>query len=334
MKVLVYSAKAFETPYLEAANRKKHELTYTVESLSSITAIKAIGYDAISIFSGDEASFITVEKLKDFGVKYIALRSVGYDNVNLRSAFRVGIKVANVPSYSPYAIAEHAVSLLLALNRNLIESNERVKRFNFNVDNLVGFDLNEKIVGIVGTGRIGAVMTKIMYGFGSKLLGHDIEENQDLVKKYGMVYTDLKRLCEQSDIISLHIPLNSETHHLIDEDLIEQMKPNVILINTARGAVMDTEQVIKALKEKKIAALGIDVYEHESGVFFKDLSHDIPNDEFLITLIAMPNVLITGHHAFLTEEALTNIAETTIYNLNCWGNGEETENELTKTVKI
>lgn len=329
MKVLVYSSKEFEIPYLEKANNKKHRLTFIKDALSSETAMKAVGYDAVSIFSADEACFITIEKLKDFGVKYIALRSVGHDNVNLRAASRLNIRVANVPAYSPYAIAEHAVALLLTLNRRLVESNFRVKRYNFNLNNLVGIDLNEKTVGIIGTGKIGSVMTKIMHGFGCNLLGYDIEENSNLTKLYNLRYTSLQDLCEQSDIISLHVPLNSETHQLINEELISEMKDGVIIINTARGSVINTEDVIDGLKKGKIGGLGIDVYENEKGIFFNDHSHDIPNDERLIVLNAFPNVLISGHHAFLTEEALTNIADTTIYNLDRWNTGKETENELT-----
>nr|WP_321248289.1 2-hydroxyacid dehydrogenase [uncultured Psychroserpens sp.] len=329
MNVLIYSAKDFEIPYLEAANTKKHKLTFTKEALSSETAMLAVGFDAVSIFSADEAWVITIEKLKDFGVKYITLRSVGYDNVNLRAASRLDIRVANVPEYSPYAIAEHAVALLLALNRKLIESNFRVSHYNFNLNNLVGFDLNNKTVGIIGTGKIGAVMSKIMHGFGCKLLGYDIEENSALKDQYGMQYTTLEQLCNKADIISLHVPLTTETHQLINEDLIYEMKDGVILINTARGAVINTEDVIEGLKRGKIGALGLDVYENEKGLFFKDRSQNFLSDTLIMTLNAFPNVLITGHHAFLTDEALTNIADTTIYNLDCWDSGKETDNELT-----
>nr|WP_321230175.1 2-hydroxyacid dehydrogenase [uncultured Psychroserpens sp.] len=330
MKVLVYSAKDFEIPYLEEANKRKHKLDYTKDALSSETTMQSVGYDAISMFSADEADFITIEKLKDFGVKYITLRSVGHDNVNLRSASRLNIRVANVPAYSPHAIAEHAVALLLAVNRKLIESNFRVSHYNFNLDNLVGFDLNKKTVGIIGTGKIGSVMSKIMNGFGCKLLGYDIEENSDLVDKYDMKYTTLVDLCNKADIISLHVPLNTETYQLINEDLIYEMKDDVILINTARGSVINTEDVIEGLKRGKIGALGIDVYENEKGVFFRDHSQHLIDDDLLLRLNAMPNVLITGHQAFLTEEALSNIAETTIYNLDCWDLKKETENELTE----
>jgi len=329
MKVLVYSAKDFEIPFLEKANSRKHKLTFTNESLSSETAMMAIGFEAISIFSADEAWVTTIEKLKDFGIKYITLRSVGYDNVNLRAASRLNLRVANVPAYSPYAIAEHAVALLLALNRKLIESNFRVQRYNFNLNNLVGFDLNGKTVGIIGTGKIGTVMTKIMHGFGCKLLGYDIEENFNLTKLYNLRYTTLQDLCERADVISLHIPLTTETHQLINEELISEMKNGVIIINTARGSVINTEAIIEGLKKGRVGALGIDVYENEKGLFFNDHSHDTPDDDLLMILNAFPNVLITGHHAFLTDEALTNIADTTIYNLDCWASGKETENELT-----
>lgn len=332
MKTLLYSTKDYEIPYLEKANCRKHELTLIKEALSSESAMKAIGYDAISISSADKVSSIIIEKLSDFGVKYITLRSVGHDNVSLHSALEFNIKVANTPAYSPYAIAEHAVSLLLALNRKLIESNQRVKSFNFDLNHLIGFDLNNKTVGIIGTGRIGSIMTKIMHGFGCELLGFDLVENKELIQKYNLTYHSLEDLCKNSDIISLHIPLNSDTHHLIDKKLIAQMKPGVVIINTARGAILKTEDIINSLRNETIGFLGIDVYENEKEIFFRDHSHDIVKDEMLIKLNSMPNVLITGHHALLTEEALTNIAATTIYNLDCWSENRETENELTNTL--
>ena len=333
MKTLIYSAKDFEIPYLEVANKKTHNLTFIKDSLSSQSAMKAVGFEAISIFSADDACFLTIEKLKDFGVKYIALRSVGYDNVNLRAASRLGIKVANVPAYSPFAIAEHAASLLLTLNRKIIESNRRVKQFNFDLNNLIGFDLNNKTVGIIGTGKIGSVMTKIMSGFGCNIIAHDTYENKDLVKAYNMKYVPLKKLCQEADIISIHVPLNAETHYLIDEDLIEEMRSGVLIINTARGAILNTQAVINGLKKGIIGGIGIDVYENEKDIFFKNRSQDFPDDDLFIKLNAIPNVLITGHQAFLTEEALAQIAETTIYNLDCWKEGKETKNELTEIIK-
>lgn len=329
MKVLVYSAKDFEIPYLEAANKNRHKLTFIKESLTSSTAMKSVGYDAVSIFSADDGSILTLEKLKDFGVKHIALRSTGYDNVNLNVAGRLGLKVANVPAYSPNAIAEHAVALLLAINRKLIESNARVRKFNFDLKHLVGFDLHGKTVGIMGTGHIGSVMTKIMHGFGCKLLGYDLHPNTDLIQIYGMTYVSLEELCKQSDIISIHLPLNSETHYLINEDLVDLMRPGIVIINTARGAILDTDSIVFGLENGTIGALGMDVYEHERWIFFKDMSQQIPMDDLnLIKLNAMPNVLITGHHAFLTDEALTNIAETTIQNLDSWEHGVTNTNDL------
>lgn len=330
MKVLVYSAKDFEIPYLETANNSIHKLTFIADTLNSETAMKAIGFDAVSIFSADDASDLVIEKLKGFNIKYICLRSTGHDNVNLNTANRLSIKVANVPKYSPYAIAEHATGLLLALNRKLIQSNSRVKQFNFSIEHLIGFDLNNKTVGIIGTGEIGAVMAKIMHGFGCRLLGYDIVEKKYLKDDFNLKYVTLKSLCKQADIITLHVPLNTETHHLIDDSLIKYMKNEVIIINTSRGAVINTAHVIKAIEDKLLAGLGTDVYEHEKSIFFKDHSLDIPKDDMLIKLNALPNVLITGHHAFLTDEALTNIADTTIYNLDCFRDHKTNKNELTQ----
>lgn len=328
MKVLVYSAKSFEIPYLEVANNDKHQLDFLEDALSSETAMNAVGYQAISIFSSDNASNIVLEKLKDFGIKKITLRSVGHDNVNLFTAKQLGIKVANIPAYSPNAIAEHAVAILLALNRKLVLTSERVKRFNFDLNNLTGFDLNNKTVGILGTGKIGSVMTKIMHGFGCKLLGFDIDENKLLSIQYNMKYVKLKELFKKSDIITIHLPLNTETYYLINKELLDLMKPNSIIVNTARGAIIDTNAIIEAIESKRISGFAIDVYEYEKDVFFKDQSQQIPMDALLIKLNAFPNVLITPHQAFLTEDALNKIAETTIYNLDCWEYNKENENEL------
>lgn len=328
MKVLVYSSKDFEIPYLEDANRAKHKLKFIKESLSSETAMEAVGFHAISAFSSDILSNTVLEKLKDFGVKYITLRSVGHDNVNLFTAQNLGIKVAHVPAFSPNAIAEHAVALLLALNRKLVLSNQRIKHFNFDINNLIGFDLNNKTIGILGIGKIGSVMAKIMHGFGCKLLGFDTMENKELIGKYQLEYVSLDALCKAADVISIHLPLNTETHHLIDKSLIKLMKPNAIIINTARGAIINTQDVIDGLIKEQIYGLAIDVYEHERALFFNDYSQEIPKDDMLIKLNAFPNVLITGHHAFLTEEALTNIADATIYNLDCWSEDKDSINEL------
>lgn len=329
MNILVYSTRNFEKDYFIKANNNKHSITFIKDSLSIDTVYKAEGFDVVSLSPTDDASTLTIEKLKNSGVDYIVLRCAGYDNVNIKAAVKSTIKVANVPAYSPYAIAEFATSLLLAINRKLIISNERVSQYNFNIDELTGFDLNNKTIGIVGTGKIGAVMAKIMNGFGCNILGYDIEKNQCLIDTYNLQYVSLEELCVKSDIISLHVPLNQHTKYLIDNKLIKHMKKNVILINTSRGAVINTEDVINALENNNISALGMDVYENEEGIFFNDLSSNIPDDVMLKKLISMPNVILSSHQAFLTEEALTNIAETTLYNIKCWSENKETENLLT-----
>ncbi|RNL75305.1 2-hydroxyacid dehydrogenase [Sinomicrobium pectinilyticum] len=329
MKILFYSVKAFEKPYLQ--QRAKHHAFQEVfreESLTAETAVLALNFDAVSLFAGDDASATVLDILKDMGVRYIALRSAGYDNVNLKAAGRSGLKVANVPGYSPYAIAEHAVALLLALNRKLIESNRRVSGYNFDITGLTGFDLHGKTVGIVGTGRIGSVMAGIMNGFGCKILGYDIAESDALQGKYKMQYTTLEALCSRADIISIHLPLNGATHHLFDRELFRVMKKGVMLINTARGAVLKTDDLLEALENRIIGALGIDVYEKERGVFFNDCSANGIEDPYLKKLIGMSNVLITSHHAFLTEEALTNIADTVFRNLHDWQEGKDPVNQL------
>ncbi|MEQ8421958.1 MAG: NAD(P)-dependent oxidoreductase, partial [Arenibacter algicola] len=240
MKLLVYSAKDFEIPFLNNANNKIHKVTYTTDALNSETAIQAVGHMAVSIFSGDDASSLVLEKLSDLGVRYISLRSAGYNNVHLKTAHKFGIKVANVPEYSPYSIAEHAVAQLQALNRKIILADRQVHSYNFLQNNLMGFDLNGKTVGIVGTGKIGSVMAKIMNGFGCKILANDLKPDYKLVQQYDLTYTSLDKLCKQSDIISLHIPLSQENYYLIDKQKLALMKPGVILINTARGALVET----------------------------------------------------------------------------------------------
>ncbi len=329
MKLLVYSAKKFEVPYLERANKNNHHVVFTHRALDSETAHQAVGFDAISIFSGDDASLTVLEKLRDFGVKYISLRSAGYNNIHIKCAKRFGFKVANAPDYSPYSIAEHAVALLLALNRKIVLANSQVHQYNFLQDDLLGFDLNKKTVGIVGVGKIGAVMVKIMHGFGCTILANDLVQDATLIKDYGIQYVEMEELLKNSDIVSLHVPLTHDTHYFIDEGQFKAMKKSALLINTARGAVVNTTALIKALEKKKIAGYATDVYEKEIGVFFKDhsTSGDI-KDDLLKQLLSMPNVLLTPHQAFVTKEALANIADITFYNIDCWAKGKESKNEL------
>jgi D-lactate dehydrogenase len=329
MRIVIYSCKDFEKNYLVRANNHNQQLTLIPTALNENTAKLAEGQDAVVIFTADVVNAAVLLQLHAAGVKYIAVRAAGYDNVDLKEAARLGFSVANVPAYSPYAVAEHAVALMLALNRKLILANKQVQAADFTVGNLIGFDLYQKTVGIVGTGRIGSVLARIMHGFGCRLLGFDIRQDQELVDNYNLQYTDIKELCRQSDIISLHTPLNAFTKHLINRQLIAYMKPGVMLINTARGAVMNTADVMEALEQGKIGSLGADVYEYEKGIFFHNHSATGIEDNMLKKLIHLPNVIITPHQAFATTEALENIANTTFYNLNCWAAGRRTENELT-----
>ncbi|WP_421807560.1 2-hydroxyacid dehydrogenase [Flagellimonas sp.] len=328
MKVLVYSAKDFEIKNLEKANNGKHKIRFVPEALDTTTAVMAAGYDAVCIFSNDDASLVVLEILHDLGVKYITLRSTGYNNVSVKSAKRIGLKVAYAPEYSPHAIAEHAVGLLLALDRKLVQANTQVRAFNFTLDNLIGSDLNGKTVGIFGTGRIGSILVKIFHAFGCKVVAHDLERNHYLENHYEVEYLPLEELCRKSDIVSINTPLNYNTHHIFNATLLIAMKPGAILINTARGGIVKTEDVLAALKNGRLGGYATDVYEHERGIFFKDHSKNGITDEQLKELIALPNVLLTPHQAFATKEALVRIAETTIHNLDCWEEGKTNTNEL------
>ncbi len=328
MKILFFSAQSFEIPFLEKANKDGFDLTFETLSLSKKNAHLAEGFDVVSIFTGDDASADVIEILRQCAVKYIAIRATGYDNVDLELADDIGIKVANVPSYSPYAIAEHAVALILAVNRKITLAQRKVLANDFTINNLIGFDLKGKVVGIIGTGAIGSVLAKILHGFGCRLLGYDVAESKLLTELYGMEYVSLPVLLQQSDIVSLHVPLNDDTKYLINKQTIGLMKKGVMLINTSRGACVHTADVIDALENGMIGYLGADVYEKERGIFFSDLSNVGLKDAQLIKLLSMPNVLITPHQAFATNEALTNIAATTMYNIACWDKDKYSKNEL------
>jgi D-lactate dehydrogenase len=330
MKVIVYSTHKFEREYLEKAFDGKHDVTYINSPLTLETASLAQGHEAVSIFVSDNASAPILQKLSKAGVKYLALRSAGYNHVDIAESKTLNIKVARVPEYSPYAVAEHTIALMLALNRKLIRAHNRVMEQNFSLDGLVGFDMHGKTVGIIGTGKIGSVVARIMNGFGCRILANDQIESNELKNKYGVVYTDCETLCKESDIITLHVPLTPETKYLIDKDCISKMKKGVMLINTSRGALVNTKEVIEALKTGQIGQLGIDVYEEESGLFFEDRSEEILQDDMIARLMTFKNVLITSHQAFLTDTALKNIAETTRKNLDCFENDKTCENILTK----
>jgi len=328
MKLLVYSAKEFEVPFINSANNNRHAITYTKDALDTETVFQALGNKAISIFSGDDANNLVLEKLWDIGVRYIVIRSTGYNNIHIKPAYQLGFKIANAPNYSSHAIAEHAVGLLLALNRKLILANSQVHQYNFLLNDLIGFNLHGKTVGIIGTGNIGSVMVKIMHGFGCKILAHDLAPDSNLVELCNVEYISLEELCKRSDIISLHIPLSYENHQLINSKRLAWMKKGAILINTSRGAIIEHKALINALESRHLGAYGTDVYEKEKGVFFKDNSKGGIEDEQLKKLLSFSNVLLTPHNAYLTAEALENVAKITIQNLNDFEEGKMCKNEI------
>lgn len=328
MKIAVFSFHEFERPFLDAANDGQHELKYIESSLSANTAILAHDCEVVSVFTNDDVSAKVLTLLHQQGVRYLALRSAGFNHVDLDEAKALGMKVARVPAYSPYAIAEHTVALMLALNRKLIRANQRVRDMNFSLNGLTGFDMNGKTVGVIGTGKIGQILIKILHGFGCHILAMDINEHQDLKSAYGVEYTSVEEICRQSDIISLQVPLNEHTRYLINEKTIALMKKGVMLINTSRGALVNTKAVIQGLKARHIGAFGMDVYEEEEGLFFEDHSGDILQDDTIARLMTFPNVLITAHQAFLTDTALGNIADTTLENINAFANNQTSGNEL------
>lgn len=328
MKILFYSILDFEKPFLEKAKHGKLEIEYTENNLNENTVEQAKGYQAISLFTSDLANATTLEKLYHLGVKYIALRSVGYDHIDLKSAKSLGIKVANVPEYSPYAVAEMAVALLMTLNRKMVLGQKLMELGDYRLNELVGFDLHGKTVGVIGTGKTGRAFARIMHGFGCKLLGNDPEQNVEIMQETGLRYCSLDELLQQSDVISLHCPLNSETKYMFNHSLFSKMKKGIIFINTARGMIVNTEDLIDALQKGIIGAAGLDVYEKERPVFFQNHISKTIDDHTYTLLRALPNVLITGHQGFLTNEALQAIATTTIANLNSWEYNQIAHNEL------
>jgi len=334
MRILVYSAKDFEIPYLKRANLLHFDLDFTDKSLNIHTTSLSRGYDCVCVFTNDDVSAHVMRDLQAFGVKYIAARSAGYDNIDLFEAEIIGMHVANVPEYSPYAVAEHAVGLILALNRKLVIANEQVHDHNFTLGNLVGFDLHKKTIGLIGTGRIGSVMAGIMHGFGCELLAYDINPSDELSRKYDVRFCSLNEVCLRSDIISIHAPLNQLTKHMLNENTFSIMKKGVMIINTARGAVVDTEALLKYLNSGIIGSYGADVYEKERGIFFFDHSAMGIEDKVLKQLLAKKNVLITPHQAFATYEALANIADTTFYNILEWAAGATPDNELNQKSSV
>ncbi|MCJ0972618.1 2-hydroxyacid dehydrogenase [Pseudomonas sp. PS1] len=328
MRVAVFSTKPYDRTFLDRANeRHGHELLYLDARLTTETAPLAAGFETVCAFVNDRLDAGVLALLQGGGTRMIALRSAGFNNVDLPEAERLGMTVARVPAYSPHAVAEHAVALVLSLNRMTYRAYNRVREGNFSLDGLLGFDLYGKTVGVVGTGKIGLIFADIMHGFGCRVLAADPCPSHDA--KAFVEYVTFDRLLADSDIISLHCPLTPQTNHLIDARAIAQMKDGVMLINTGRGRVIDTRAVIDGLKSGKIGRLGLDVYEEEEQLFFQDLSQHVIADDLFMRLTTFPNVLITGHQAFFTTEALTNIAETTLDNITAFERGTGTLHRVT-----
>ena len=321
VRIAVFSTKPYDRQALLAANeRHGHDLTFFEPRLTEETVELARGFEAVCPFVNDELNGAVVEALASSGVRLLTLRSAGFNHVDLSAAEDHGLTVTRVPAYSPYAVAEHAVGLILTLNRRLHRAYARVREGNFALDGLLGFDIHGKTVGVVGTGKIGRVFARIMCGFGCRLLAHDPYPNEE-VRALGGEYVSLEDLLSASDIVALHTPLTPATHHLIDGEAIRSMKPGAMLINTSRGALVDTRAVIAGLKSGKLGSLGLDVYEEEADLFFEDLSDTLIQDDVFARLLTFPNVLITGHQGFFTREALAAIAETTLANATAFEKG-------------
>jgi D-lactate dehydrogenase len=319
MRVAVFSAKEYDRIFLDAANQGEHELIYHEPRLTPETAQLAAGYSAVCAFVNDQLSAETLAVLQLGGTKLIALRSAGFNHVDLAAAEQLGLIVARVPAYSPNAIAEHAAALVLSLNRRIFRAYNRVREGNFSLEGLLGFDLHGKTAGIVGTGKIGLAFARIMNGFGCRILAHDPYPAADAPAYVN--YADLSELYKESDIISLHCPLTPQTYHLIGPEAITRMKIGVMLINTSRGRVVDTRALLEGLKSKKIGFLGLDVYEEEENLFFRNLSDNVIEDDLFMRLTTFPNVLITGHQGFFTREAMQNIADATLANITAFETG-------------
>lgn len=324
MKLAFFDAKSYDMPGFDAAAKDTGlEIKYFETRLNEDTVSLAAGFDAVCVFVNDNVNAAVVENLYHYGVKIIALRCAGFNNVDIH-ACQGKLRIFRVPAYSPHAVAEHAMALLLTINRRTHKAYIRTRDFNFSLQGFVGFDLYGKIVGIIGTGKIGRVFADICKGFGMNILAYDKFPNE----ASGLHYTSLDEIFEKSDVISLHCPLTDETKHLINAGSIAKMKKGVTIINTSRGALIDTEDLIEGIKSKRIGAACLDVYEEEGDFFYEDCSGHVMQDDTLVRLIAMPNVIVSSHQAFLTKEALDNIAATTVSNVLNYFQG--TPNEATE----
>lgn len=329
MRVAMYSSKPYDEASFGAADPTgRHGVLYLEERLRPTTAPLANGARAVCAFVNDVVDADTLDVLASVGVRHVALRCAGFNNVDLAAAARVGIDVVRVPAYSPNAVAEHTIALILGLNRRLHRAYGRVRDGNFSLDGLVGFDLAGKTVGVIGTGRIGALVARLMWHFRCEVIAHDVYENPK-VTELGMRYVPLDEIWERSDIVTLNCPLTPETHHLVSHDVVARLKPGVMLVNTGRGALVDTVAVIEGLKSGRIGSVALDVYEEEAPLFFEDRSSEVLTDDVFARLLTFPNVLVTAHQAFLTTEALAAIAETTLANLDDLEAGRACPNAVT-----
>jgi D-lactate dehydrogenase len=329
MRLAVFDTHRYDRDALEKANAHfGHALTFFEPRLTLQTARLADGFPAVCSFVNDRVDAATLAALQVGGVRLVATRSAGYNHVDLEAARRLDIRVTRVPEYSPHAVAEHAVALVMALNRHIHRAFARVRDWNFSLDGLVGFDLAGKTVGVVGTGRIGRVAARIFAGFGCRVLCYDVQPDAAFEREQGVRFVPLEELFSASDIITLHVPLTPGTHHMVDAPAVARMKKGVVLINTGRGALIDSRALLEALKAGHIGGAGLDVYEEEEGIFFQDLSGQVLQDDILARLLTFPNVLVTSHQAFLTHEALANIAETTLASVQAFERGEPLVNEV------
>jgi D-lactate dehydrogenase len=328
MHLVFFSTHAFDREFFDQANRAHgHDIQYLEARLTAATSALATGAAAVCAFVNDNLREQVLESLHAGGVRLIALRSAGFNHVDLPKARALGMTVARVPAYSPYAVAEHTVAMMLSLNRKIHRAHARVREGNFALDGLLGFDMHGRTVGIVGTGRIGTAVARILSGFGCRIVAHDVIANPECTQ-LGVKYQPLVELWRESDIVSLHAPLTSETRHIVDTAAIAQMKAGVMILNTSRGALVDTAALIAALKSGHVGYVGLDVYEEEEHLFFRDLSAQVIQDDVFARLLTFPNVLVTAHQGFFTREALRAISETTLMNVSAFEHGRQTGNEL------
>lgn len=328
MNVTVFSTKPYDRQFMNPAADGHHQLTYIETRLTPETAMLARGANAVCAFVNDQVNEAVLDEFKQLGVGLVALRSAGFNNVDLAAAKRQGITIARVPAYSPEAVSEHAIALILSLDRGIHRAFARVREGNFALNGLLGFNLHGRTVGVVGTGRIGSGVAKIMLGFGCKVVAHDVAPDPKC-EALGVVYLPLHELLAASDIVTLHCPLTPKTRHLIDAAAIGKMKRGMMLINTSRGGIVDTQAVIEGLKEGSIGHLGLDVYEEEGDLFFEDMSNQVIQDDMFERLLMFTNVLVTGHQGFFTKEALTAIAETTFANIDAFDKTGRAVHEVT-----